>query len=312
MCAQFAEVLRQLPDVSGFRLTALGAAVDIAEQRADGSVPLTMADRYDPLATLTSQLFAMSDGHLVRAPDSFGGQASVVHGDFGTQMWEATAVAVGTDGVDAALLVGKQIIKGTVDGQGTKSVLARDGLLRPQFSRDGGLWTMTTSGEVWRIDAERAVQVAAPGLQGRTVVAFRISPDGRRVAVVSERNGTRDVGLLRIQHGTSYVIDGWRSVPLLQDATPIVGAVDVGWSSTTSITVLAGVGRPADVVEVDIDGVVLHDDGRSDTWSATSLVTSARGSRKAVGDSTGAVWLYLDSFRWIRLPGKLVAPAYPG
>lgn len=312
MCAQIAEVLRQLPDVTGFRLTAQGAAVDITEQRADGSVPLSMADRYDPLATLTSQLFAMSDGHLVRAPDSFGGQARVVNGDFGTQTWEATAVAVGTDGVDAALLVGKQIIKGTVDGQGTKSVLARDGLLRPQFSRDGGLWTMTRSGEVWRIDADHAVQVAAPGLQGRTVVAFRISPDGQRVAVVSDRNGTRDVGLLRIQHGTSYVIDGWRSVPLLQDATPIVGAVDVGWSSTTSITVLAGVGRPADVVEVDIDGIVLHDDGRSDTWSATSLVTSARGSRKAVGDSTGAVWLYQDSFRWIRLSGKLIAPAYPG
>jgi hypothetical protein len=312
MCAQIAEVLRQLPDVTGFRLTAQGAAVDITEQRADGSVPFTMADRYDPLATLTSQLFAMSDGHLVRAPDSFGGQARVVNGDFGTHAWDATAVAVGTDGVDAALLVGKQIIKGTVDGQGTKSVLARDGLLRPQFSRDGGLWTMTTSGEVWRIDADHAVQVAAPGLQGRTVVAFRISPDGQRVAVVSDRNGTRDVGLLRIQHGTSYVIDGWRSVPLLQDATPIVGAVDVGWSSTTSITVLAGVGRPADVVEVDIDGIVLHDDGRSDTWSATSLVTSARGSRKAVGDSSGAVWLYQDSFRWIRLSGKLVAPAYPG
>jgi len=312
MCAQIAALLRQLPDVTGFRITAQGAAVDITEQRADGSVPLSMADRYDPLATLTSQLFAMSDGHLVRAPDTFGGQARVVNGDFGTQTWEATAVAVGTDGVAAALLVGKQIIKGTVDGQGTKSVLTRDGMLRPQFSRDGGLWTMTASGEVWRIDGEHAVQVAAPGLQGRTVVAFRISPDGQRIAVVSERNGTREVGLLRIQHGTSDVVDGWRSVPLLQDATPIVGAVDVGWSSTTSITVLAGIERPADVVEVDIDGVVLHDDGRSDTWSATSLVVSARGSRKAVGDSTGAVWLYLDSFRWIRLAGKLTAPAYPG
>jgi hypothetical protein len=75
---------------------------------------------------------------------------------------------------------------------------------------------------------------------------------------------------------------------------------------------LAGVGRPADVVEVDIDGVVLHDDGRSDTWSATSLAVSARGSRKAVGDSTGAVWLYQDSFRWNRLPGKLTSPSYPG
>lgn len=313
MCAQIAALLRQLPDVTtGFRLTAQGAAVDITEQRADGSIPFSMADRYDPLPALTSQLFALGDGHLVRAPDTFGGTAKVVSGDFGTQTWEATAVAVGTDGVGAALLVGTQIIRGTVDGQGTKSVLARQGLVRPQFSRDGGLWTMTTSGEVWRIDADHAVQVKAPGLEGRSVVAFRISPDGQRIAVVTTSNGTREVGLLRIERGTTLAVTGWRSVPLLLDSTPIVGALDVGWSSATSLSVLAGVGRPADVVEVDIDGVVLHDDGRSDTWSATSLAVTARGSRKAVGDSTGAVWLYQDSFRWNRLAGKLTAPSYPG
>jgi hypothetical protein len=313
MCAQIAAVLRQLPDLAPqFRLTAQGAAVDITEQHTDGSIPLTMADRYDPLATLTSQLFAMSEGHLVRAPDTFGGTARVVNGDFGTQPWEATSLAIGTDGIDAALLVGNEVVKGTVDGQGTKSVLTRQGLLRPQFSRDGGLWTMSTAGEVWRIDGDHAVQVAAPGLAGRTVVAFRISPDGQRIALVTATNGTREVGLLRIERGTNLAVNGWRSVPLLQDSTPIVGAVDVGWSSTTSLTVLAGVGRPADVVEVDIDGVVLHDDGRSDAWSATSLAVSARGPRKAVGDSTGAVWLYQDSFRWNRLTGKLTAPSYPG
>ena len=312
MCAQIAAVLRQLPDATGFRLTAQGAAVDITEQRADGSVPFSMADRYDPLVTLTSQLFAMSNGHLVRAPDGSGGDARVVNGDFGTQTWQASAVAVATDGVDAALLVGNQVIRGTVDGQGTKSVLTRDKILRPQFSRDGGLWTMTPSGEVWRIDADHAVQVAAPGLEGRTVIAFKISPDGQRIAVVSDTNGTREVGLVRIENGTSYVVNGWRTVPLLQDTSPIVGAVDVGWSSATSITVLAGIQRPADVVEVDIDGIVLHDDGRSDTWSAASLAVSALGPRKAVGDSTGAVWLYQDSFRWNRLAGKLTAPSYPG
>jgi hypothetical protein len=314
MCAQIAALLRQLPDLTPpqFRLTAQGAAVDITEQHTDGSIPLTMADRYDPLVTLTSQLFAVSDGHLVRAPDTFGGTAKVVNGDFGAQTWDARAVAVGTDGIDAAMLVGNQIIKGTVDGQGTKSVLTRPGLLRPQFSRDGGLWTMTTGGEVWRIDAERAVQVEAPGLAGRSVVAFRISPDGQRIALVTQINGTREVGLLRIEHGTDLVVNGWRTVPLLQDTTPIVGAVDVGWISTTSLTVLAGIGRPGNVVEVDVDGVVLHDDGRSDSWSATSLAVSARGSRKAVGDSTGSVWLYQDSFRWIPLTGKLTAPSYPG
>lgn len=313
MSAQIAELLRQLPDVTGFRLTAQGAAVDIAEQRPDGSIPLSMADRYDPIVTLTTQLFAMSDGHLVRAPDTFGGTARVVNGDFGSQSWEASAVAVGPDGMDAALLVGSQLIRGTVDGQGTKSILTREGLLRPQFSRDGGLWTMTMAGEVWRADADRAVRVPAPALQGRTVVAFRISPDGQRIAVVAQNNGNREVGLVRVERGTSFVVDGWRTVPLFQDSGPVAGAVDVGWSSTTSLTVLAGVGRPGNVFDVDIDGVVLHDDGRSDLWSASSLAVSPRGSRKVVGDATAAaVYLYQDSFRWFRLSGKLTAPSYPG
>jgi ligand-binding sensor domain-containing protein len=191
-------------------------------------------------------------------------------------------------------------------------VLQREGLLRPQFSRDGGLWTMTRSGDVWRVDGDKPASVRAPGLAGRTVVAFRISPDGQRIAVVTDSNGTREIGLLRIERGNELIVNGWRAVPLLQDTTPVVGAADVGWSSTTSITVLAGVERPADVVEVDIDGVVLHDDGRSDTWSAISLVVSAQGSRKAVGDSEGSVWLYRDSFQWRRLSGKLTLPAYPG
>lgn len=312
MCAQIAALLRQLPDVKGFRLTGQGAAVEIPEQYADGSIPLSMADRYDPVVALTSQLFAMSDGHLVRAPETVGAPARVVNGDFGTKSWNATAIAVGTDGVEAALVVGTELFRGTVDGPGTKSVLSREGMLRPQFARDGALWTITTGGDVWRIEGEKAMEVRAPGLAGRTVLAFRISPDGQRIAAVTSTNGIREVGLLRIERRTDLAVNGWRPVPLLLDTTPVVGPVDVGWSSTTSITVLAGVERPADVVEVDIDGVVLHDDGRSDTWSASSLVVSARGSRKAVGDSEGSVWLYQDSFQWRRLSGKLTAPAYPG
>ena len=313
MCAQIAELLRQLPDVTGFRLTAQGAAVDIPEQRPDGSIPLSMADRYDPIATLTSQLFAMSAGHLVRAPDTFGGTARVVNGDFGSQSWDASALAVGADGMEAALLVGNQLIRGTVDGQGTKSVLTREGMLRPQFSRDGGLWTVTTAGEVWRVDGDRAARVPAPGLAGRTVLAFRISPDGQRIAVVSQSNGNREVGLVRIERGTSFVVDGWRPVPLFQESGPVAGTVDVGWSSATSLTVLAGVGRPGNVVDVDIDGVVLHDDGRSESWLASSLAVSPRGSRKVVGDATdSAIYLYQDSFRWFRLAGKLTVPSYPG
>lgn len=312
MSAQIAAVLRQLPDVAGFRMTGQGAAVEIPEQRTDGSISLSIADRYDPLATLTSQLFAMSDGHMVRAPDTAGAQARVVNGDFGTKNWAATAIAIGTDGIDAAMIVGNDLIRGTVEGPGTKSVLTRGAMLRPQFARDGALWTITTTGEVWRVDGETAAAVTAPGLAGRRVIAFRISPDGQRIAVVTDSSGTREVGLLRVERATDIVVTGWRVVPLLDDTSLVVGAVDVGWSSTTSITVLAGILRPADVMEVDIDGVILHDDGRSDTWSADSLVVSARGSRKAVGDSEGYVWLYQDSFQWRRLAGKLAVPTYPG
>lgn len=312
MCVQIAGVLRQLPEVTGFRFTAKGAAVDITEQRADGSIPLSMADRYDPLATLANQLFAMSDGHLVRVPESFGGAVRSVDGDFGTLTWEARALAVGVDGVNAALLVGDQIIQGTVDGQGTRPVFVRQDLLRPQFSRDGALWTMTKAGELWRIDGDHVVQVQAPGLKGRTVVAFRLSPDGQRIALVTVRNGIEELGLLRIEHGTNLVADGWRSVPLRQGSTVLSGALDVGWNAPTSITVLAGTGSSAIVIEVDIDGVMLQDDGRADAWSATSLAVSAKGARKSVGDSADSIWKYQDSYRWIRFTGKLSAPSYPG
>ncbi len=310
--AQIAATLRQLPDLTAFKILARGVAVDMPDQLADGTVPLTAADRFDPLTTLTTQLFAMNGSRLFRVGE-VGSSSRPVSGDFGSKDWDARSVGISADGLEAALVVGDQLIRGPVDGTGAKVVLTKANLVRPQFSRTSGLWAMTSDGHVFRAEGDQVAEVPAPGLQGRSVVAFRISPDGQRMAVVTESAGVREVGLLRIVRKPTVSLAAWKDVPLILDHTPLTGALDVGWTSQSTLSVLVGLGRPAEVVEVDEDGIQLREIGRADNWSAVSLAVTPRNvTRKAVGDDEGGVWLYQDAYRWLRVGETLRAPTYPG
>lgn len=321
--AQVAASLRQLPGIDGFRLVVDGVPVSVEGQRADGTVPLSVADQLDPVNSLSTQLFALQKNHLVRVSDASTEAPRVVAGDFGTKTWEASALAVSVDGLEAAMVVrtaaGQDVVRGPVDGAGAHVVLSHPAasLLRPQFSATGDLWVMTSDGQLTRVEKGRAVPVPIPSLSGRSVVAFRISPDGGRMAVVVDTNGQRELVLLRAEPSGEW--SGWQKVPLRRDSGSVDPVQDVGWSSGTSLTVLVGRDRPA-VVEVDIAGVSVREVGLADTWSAVTLATSPRSaSRKAVGDSTGVVWLYQGGFRWVtpQVPGAgdapaLRLPAYPG
>ena len=54
----------------------------------------------------------------------------------------------------------------------------------------------------------REVPVAAPAFAGAQVLAFRLSPDGVRLAAVVRRGGTLEVGLARVNRtGPEPVIE---------------------------------------------------------------------------------------------------------
>ena len=322
--AQLAATLRQIPHLDGFRITVVGRPVVIDGQRSDGSAPLSLADRYDPLQGLSTQLFGIQNDRLVRVSEAPGEAPRAVSGIFGTQNWSASGLAITRDGLEAALVVGpeqaRELHRGPVDGGETRKVLAAAQLLRPQYSRAGHLWAMTASGSLSRITGDQIDQVPVRSLDGM-VVAFRISPDGQRMAVIVEpENGrNRELQLLRIDAGGVWAAA--RRIPLVRDSTELTELLDVGWSGPTTLTVLKGGEPRPEVVEVDVDGVTVRDIGRADDWAAVTLTTSPRSSvRKAVADNARLVWLYQGGLRWAPLPlptdgaaaPTLRLPTYPG
>ncbi len=319
--AQLAATLRQLPDVEGFQITVDGRPVTIDGQRTDGIAPLSLADRYDALHPLSTQLFGIQNDRLVRVSETPDEAPRVVDGPFGAQSWSATGLAVSSDGLEAALVVGsgevRELHRGPVDGGASQRVLSAAGLLRPQLTRSGRLWAMTASGTMSQVTGDQVEQVPVHGLAGTSVVAFRVSPDGQRMAVLVQPDGSRsrELRLLRLEGGGAW--GGARRIPLLRESRELTDLLDLGWSSGSTVTVLSGDARP-EVVDVDLAGVMVRDLGRADDWTAVTLTTSPRNpAHKVVADST-RLWLYQGGFRWapLRLPTDsataLRLPTYPG
>jgi hypothetical protein len=248
LAAQLAATLRQLPDVSGFRLTVDGGNVDLPDVRSDGSVPLTIADRFDPVGRLTTQLFGIAAGLLVRVGDGLGAVARPVTGDFGTRARSVSSIAISRDGVDAAVVTGDSLVHGPVDGPGSRVVVTAKGLLRPQFTAGGALWAITSGGTVYRVVGDIADVVPAPALAAIRVLAFRIAPDGQRIAFVADDKGRRVLGLVRV--------DSRRAPRVAHDPLARTARwwLDVGWTSPSSLVVLAS-SAAEQGVRADVDAV---------------------------------------------------------
>ncbi len=316
IAAQLAATLLLVPDIKGFRATVDGVPFSVQEAAADGTVPVSVASRFDPVSRLTTQLFGISGGRLVRVGDGPGAGARPVSGDLGVNAHDLASLAVSNDGVEAAVVLGDTLVRSPVEGSGgTRTVLTAKGLLRPQITVSGALWTMTAAGEVYRVVNDVPELVPAPALSGLRVVAFRMAPDGQRMAVIVDDKGKRSLGLARVEKGAAARLSAWRRVPLLRDGTPVATLLDVGWSSPSTLVVLAAGGSSEQgVFELDIDAVQVRETGRAERWGATMLAASARSgpsARSIVLSDDGVAWQFVDVFRWARRAEGITSVAYP-
>lgn len=316
MAAQIAATLRFVPEVSGFRASIDGRPLAVPEAAADGTVPISVANRFDAVARLTTQLFGISAGRLVRVDAQPGAVLRQVAGDFGSRARAVSSFAISNDGLDAAVVSGDSLLLGSVEGQGSRTVLTARGLLRPQIAGSGVVWAMTSEGAVHRVVGDVADQVPAPSFAGMQLVAFRLSPDGQRVAVVVIDGGRRLLGLVRVEKAPRLRLAGWRTVPLSRDGAPVGNILDVGWASSSTLVVLAAATQAEQgVFELDIDAVQVREIGRAERWAATMLAASARSgssARTVVLSGDGVAWQYVDVFRWAKLAEQMTFAAYPG
>jgi hypothetical protein len=155
-------------------------------------------------------------------------------------------------------------------------------------------------------------KVPAPiDLPVEDVKAFKISPDGTRMALVRSTESGSELGLARIIRSDKIIVDGWRRL----NATPLIDRVqDVAWLDATDLLVLGASATdtaytPFRVVQ---DASRITRQGDPENWTAVELAVSPRRQTAIIIGAQGRTWKD-DGSQWspfIREQVKTIA--YPG
>ena len=182
-------------------------------------------------------------------------------------------------------------------------------LLRPDYSRQDELWAIGEGAGAagFRVfDADHATipVTLGPDFPADAVRAFRLSPDGARIALVLDGPlldgaSVEQVGVARVvRGGDGIAIEAFRPVTVSPPAEAARRIVDVGWQTATELLVLVShrATPTASVVEVDQDSARAEDIGPSDVTGLSELAVAPGGQPVLRG--AGAVHRFEGPFNW--------------
>ncbi|MCB7137228.1 LpqB family beta-propeller domain-containing protein [Cellulosimicrobium marinum] len=228
---------------------------------------------------------------------------------------QPTALAFTGASSDATLVVrdaSDRIVTAPTEDAPSATLLAGEDLLAPSVDRFGLVWSgpQVQAGSVQVVDLEARVrEVAAPWLEGRTVMSLRVAPDGARVAVVSATASGVQVHVAGVVRDE----DGW-PVELTEPVRvgqPLVAATQVVWVDRTLLGVLGrSDGDSAPVVHlVPVGG---HTSKTSPLEDAVSLAAASGVGSMLLGTSDGSLFAASSSSLWTRVATEVRLPTYPG
>jgi Lipoprotein LpqB beta-propeller domain/Sporulation and spore germination len=262
LAAQIAYTLRQVGGIKGVVIK-----VNQQPYRVPGSDPNSLAisldaipREFDPIPFVTGdQLYAVQ-GRAVKQVTTNSNPPVVndVDGKLGQGEHAVDALAVSLTNTDfAATTDGRTRLLRSPIGDGDPITLLGPNqrvseLLRPQFTRYNEIWTIGRQGGQKRIWIFTADPPAAPGEPSkistqvidspdlRDVRAFKISPDGTRVAFVRATKAGSQLWLARIIRSDEIMVNGWHVLDTTQrnNTLQIQKIADVAWLDATELLVL--------------------------------------------------------------------------
>jgi hypothetical protein len=307
LAAQIVWTLAQFDGVSGVRLEVDGQPLAVDGASAQGVLTPSDLMRFAPVSdTVSQQLYGVAGDTIVHASTD-GGRLETSPAGLNARPSGFAVDASAHAGV--AVVEGNRLIAGRI-GDDPAPLFTTPGLLRPQFSR-GELWAMTIEGNlfVWR-DATvqpNALAVEAATLAGRRIRAFRISPDGSRLAAVT-MDGT--VGLLRIvRTPDSIEVSGWTEI----EVGPRRPLTDVGWAGISQLALSYAMGSSGGVLTSDLSGAFVTDQNLVNGKPGLLIAASTRvnGADLIVCDPEGECHRRTGEQQWTALSGVLTHPVFP-
>jgi hypothetical protein len=199
-------------------------------------------------------------------------------------------------------------------------------LLRPQFTRYGEIWDIGRQGgrqRMWMFTADKndpkssgiKIEINSPVLQDSNVRAFKISPDGTRMALVRRtKTGQHELGLARIIRSDKIMVNGWRPLNIMQTNMPQIGTIaDVAWLDATELLVL-GVADPGTAFapfRVVEDASRITPEGEPENWDAVALAVLPQTQTAIIIGGKGHTWRDNGS-QWLQFVDNVRTIAYPG
>lgn len=331
VAAQTAWTLRQLPGITGVRFLINGTPFLVPGADADQVVPIDAFPAYGPVASqISTQLFGATSQGLTRLDDAGGRDPAPVPGPLGT-LPGIGDFAVAPEGDRAAVVVsgGTELRTGVLGEREPTTVIQGESQLRqPQFTRFDELLVLGTRNArpvLWYLHEGALHQVSLDLPDGLTLSAFRVAPDGVRVAVVlRDAEGQSHFGLALLQRSGSATLTGFRSVPLtLAQGTPLGSVTDIAWTSATRLVLLGSASadnqpRPYQVAE---DGTGLTALGATEDRAPYRLAAAQQRNGGGAGSASakiamlgedGTVWRYENAVTWVSMADGVHSLAYPG
>jgi len=273
-------------------------------------------------AVAGDQLYVVRKGAVAVVEDGTPPKAQPVLGDLGEGRYRVDSLAVSTANTDLAAVTNDRTTlrwSPTATGEVTTVLPGARNLLRPQFSRFGELWVIEGSpGDqgMWVFTADKKIKVAANEILDKgQVTAFKISPDGARMALIRKANGRTELGLARISRADKITVDGWRPLDTTQTGQQqqLRQLQDVAWIDATELLVL---GSPSASValqpfRISQDASSITAEGESTNWEAIELAVLL-GKQTVIGASRDGQTYRDQGSQWTPFLDKVSTVAYPG
>jgi Lipoprotein LpqB beta-propeller domain/Sporulation and spore germination len=291
-------------------------SVDAIPPDMDPTSPVAGDQLYAVRQQAVKQVSASSN------PPAFGD----LPGPLGGGLYKIDALAVSVNNTDFAVTTdGRTALRRALitTGEQRQIALPRDvsELLRPQFSRYGEIWAIGKQGgqqRMWWIPPGKTkpFAIASPVLQTNDVTAFKISPDGTRMALIRHpETGNDELGLARIiRSDNKIMVDRWRPLDTTQsNMLQIEKITDVAWLDPTQLVVL-GAGNPSSALaayRVVEDASQITSEAGPENSNAVGIAVLPRTQTAIIIGQKGQTWKD-DGNQWQPFVDNVSTVAYPG
>jgi hypothetical protein len=326
-----AQIVYTLKQVGGVR----GVVIKVNEQpyRVPDSDPTSLtisvdaiSRNIDPVPFVSEdQLYAVRGGavELVRTttdtPDT-----EPLPGPLGKGAFPVDALAVSVTNTDLAITTDRRTVlrrASIATGEpGTPKTLLSGvtDLLRPQFTRYDEIWEIGRQGgpqqRMWMF-TDKKIDVVTSVLGDAEVTAFKISPDGTRMALVRRTaNEGSELGLAKIVRSPDKItVVGWQALKTAQSTMPPIRTIaDVAWLDATELLVL-GAADPVSAqapYRVVADASRITAEGEPQNWDAVELAVLPGAPTAIIVGGKGHTWKD-DGSQWLPFLDKTSTITYP-